>query len=175
MSVFSKLSTPLTGAAIGTILFLFAHLALGRPLLPGPTRNFRPAQPVVIEMNPERIFTANCVACHQATGLGMPGVFPPLAGSDWVNQDPETPVRVVLMGITGSIDVAGATYNGTMPGLGNLTDEQIARVVTHVRSSFGNTAGEVDVATVQRVRAELSSRTTPWNGGAELAAQRAPR
>lgn len=116
-----------------------------------------------------QIYTAQCLACHQATGQGLPGVFPPLAGSEWVVGKPEVAVQIVLHGISGDLTVKGAHYNGMMPTFKDkLKDEEIAAVLTHVRSSFGNAAGPVDVALVKKERAATQAHDKPWNGDAEL-------
>jgi mono/diheme cytochrome c family protein len=112
-----------------------------------------------------------CQSCHQADGKGLPGAFPPLAGSSWVNQDPETPVRIVLLGLSGEIEVGGVKFNAVMPPPVGITDEQIAEAVSHARTNFGNTASKVDAAFVKQVRDGLSGRTQPWSA-AELAALR---
>lgn len=159
------------GVVVGVLVFLVINVAAGRPILPSAGRTFEPIQAPVVENDPEKIFQSTCAACHQATGQGLPGQFPPLAGSSWVTQDPETPVRVMLLGIQGEIEVEGNTFNGVMPSQGHLSDEQIAAVATYIRSSWGNDAGEVDPALVATLRAELSGRG-PWQGGEELQAQR---
>ncbi|MGB7480879.1 MAG: cytochrome c [Burkholderiaceae bacterium] len=118
-----------------------------------------------------QIYAAQCIACHQATGAGLPGVFPPLAKSEWVNGKEELVAKILLHGITGSLTVAGATYNGAMPAFGEkLSDAEIAAVLTHVRSNFGNSAGKVDEAVVKAARAARAAQKTPWNGDADLAA-----
>lgn len=115
------------------------------------------------------LFAANCAACHQATGAGIPQVFPPLAKSEWVDGSASVLAKIVLHGITGEINVAGNTYNGAMPAFADsLDDEQIAAILTHIRSSWDNTGDAVTADTVQAARAETSARGTPWNGGAEL-------
>ena len=84
---------------------------------------------------------ANCTVCHQPNGLGIPGAFPPLAGSEWALGNPERVAVIVMNGLMGPIDVKGATFNSAMPGLGAaLSDEQIAAVATFVRgnSEWGN-------------------------------------
>jgi mono/diheme cytochrome c family protein len=90
------------------------------------------------------IFAARCAACHQTTGAGLPGVFPPVAGSNWINGRDTTVIQIVLHGIQGSLTVNGVKYNGAMPTFGaQLSDAEIAAVLTHVRSHWGNTAGAV--------------------------------
>jgi mono/diheme cytochrome c family protein len=112
-----------------------------------------------------------CQACHQADGKGMPGAFPPLAGSSWMTGDPETPVRIVLLGLSGPIEVNGAQFNAVMPPPAGMTDETIAEAISHARTSFGNTASKVDAAFVKQVRDSLAGRTNPWTA-AELLALR---
>lgn len=117
-----------------------------------------------------QLYTAQCVACHQANGAGVPGVFPPLAASEWVNaNDPGITIRILLHGIKGPITVAGAKYNGEMPAFGDkLSDAELAALVNHVRTSFGNSASATDADYVAKVRAETQGQTTPWKGDDDL-------
>lgn len=103
----------------------------------------------------EALFVTNCSACHQATGLGIAGAFPPLAGNPIVTADDATFIeRVVLFGLQGKITVNGADFNGLMPAWENvLKDEEIAAVLTYTRSSWGNSASAVDAAAVAAQRA----------------------
>lgn len=115
------------------------------------------------------LYAARCAACHQATGTGVPGAFPPLAGSEWVAGDAKRLAALVLHGMTGPITVKGATYNGAMPAFGaQLDDAEVAAVLTHVRSKWGGGAAAVDTNTVAQVRAATQARTAPFNGEAEL-------
>jgi mono/diheme cytochrome c family protein len=118
-----------------------------------------------------QIFASRCAACHQATGAGLPGVFPPLAGSEWVNAEPKTIARILLLGVNGKITVAGNTFSGSMPAFGTMSDAEIAAVASHVRSSFGNKSSALTADFVKTERASLGTRTTPWAGGDELKAQ----
>jgi mono/diheme cytochrome c family protein len=115
------------------------------------------------------IFAARCAACHQATGAGLPGVFPPLAGSNWVNGRDTTVIQILLHGIQGSLTVNGAKYNGSMPNFGaQLSDAEIAAVLTHVRSDWGNKAGAIGAQQVTAQRAATAQRNEPWQGDADL-------
>jgi len=105
---------------------------------------------------------AVCAACHQQNGEGLPGAFPPLAGSEWVTGDPKITIAIVLRGLQGPITVKGQSYNGAMVPWAALSDAQIASVVTYVRSSWGNTASAVTATDVAAVRAATASRTVPW-------------
>lgn len=98
------------------------------------------------------VYKQYCIACHQQGGTGMAGMFPPLAKSDWVNGDKERIIKVVLNGQQGEIVVNGEKYNNAMVPHNFLTDQQIADVLTFVRSSFGNTSGPVTPAEVAALR-----------------------
>jgi mono/diheme cytochrome c family protein len=104
----------------------------------------------------ELVYTTVCMPCHQAGGAGLEGQYPPLAGSEWVAKDASDVVRIVLHGLTGPIQVKGKSYNNTMPPIGEqLTDGEIAAVLTYVRSAWGNKAGPVDEALVKKLRGEV--------------------
>src|SRR5439155_5056989 len=116
------------------------------------------------------VFSTTCAACHQATGEGVEGTYPPLAGSELANGDEAKLIRIVLHGLTGPVEVAGETYSGMMPPWGGiLKDADVAAVLTYVRSAWGNKAAPVTAAKVAAIRAATASRTTPWTA-AELAA-----
>ncbi len=115
-----------------------------------------------------KLYANHCVACHQATAAGVPGVFPPLAGSEWVDGDPAILVQILLHGISGELTVKGNTYSGEMPAFGEkLSDAELAAVASHIRTDFGNDAGDVDVDLVAAQR-DAVQRDTPWQGEAEL-------
>jgi len=115
------------------------------------------------------IFAARCAACHQATGAGLPSVFPPLAGSNWVNGRDTTVIQIVLHKIQGSLTVNDVKYNNAMPNFGaQLSDTEIAAVLTHVRSDWGNKAGAVGAQQIAAQRAATAQRNEPWDGDADL-------
>ena len=117
----------------------------------------------------KQVFTANCVACHQATGKGLPGVFPPLDGSEWVHGDARTLANILLHGINGEIEVAGTTYKGAMPAFQQLGDAELAAVATYIRSAWSNKAEALEPGLFEQER-KASPRTTPFEGGAALKA-----
>jgi nitrite reductase (NO-forming) len=100
-----------------------------------------------------RIFSQTCFACHQSEGQGMPGVFPPLAKSDFLMADKARAIRGVLKGFSGELLVNGQKYNGVMPPL-MLTDEQVAHVLTFVRNSWGNDGDIITEEEVKKIHAE---------------------
>jgi ubiquinol-cytochrome c reductase cytochrome b subunit len=99
------------------------------------------------------VYTANCAGCHGATGLGQPGVFPPLANNPVVTGAPNNVIGIVDHGLQTKITVDGKDYQGTMPPWkGTLTDAQIADVLTYIRSAWGNKAGAITAAQVSAVK-----------------------
>lgn len=112
--------------------------------------------------NGAEVFT-RCAACHQASGMGVPGAYPPLAGSEWLLNNPEVPIRIVLHGIQGDITVKGTKFNNAMtPFADQLSDAEIAAVITYERSSWGNSASKVTAEQVASVRAATKTQTAPW-------------
>jgi ubiquinol-cytochrome c reductase cytochrome b subunit len=98
------------------------------------------------------VFGANCAGCHGAAGAGQPPVFPPLANNPYVTGDAKEVIHTLNYGLNGSIKVGSTTYNGQMPAWkGNLTDQQIADVITYIRSSWGNKGSAVSAADVKAV------------------------
>jgi len=115
----------------------------------------------------QQVYMTVCFACHQPTGLGLPGMFPPLAASDWVNaKKPDRIIRMVLHGFTGPITINGKPFTTPaplMPPQGPaLSDQQIADALTFVRNSFGNKAGAVSPDQVKVIREAEKARAAMW-------------
>ena len=101
----------------------------------------------------KKVFLTSCFACHLATGEGLPGVFPPLAGSDYLKADKDRAIKVVIKGLSGPVTVNGKLYNNLMPPQ-DYTDDQAADVLTYVMNAWGNSYGSVTATEVKRVRGE---------------------
>ena len=113
----------------------------------------------------EAAFLANCAACHQPTGVGLPGAFPPLAGSDFLKNNDKTKIMSsVLQGITGKLVVNGVEYNNVMPAMSHLADADIANILTYVYASWGNNGTVVTAADVTGARKTLAVSTDPAQG-----------
>ncbi|OZC01417.1 c-type cytochrome [Rubricoccus marinus] len=123
------------------------------------------AAPVAVDG--AQLYTSRCANCHQADGTGVANVNPPLAGSSWVTGDKGVLIRILLHGMNGPVEVLGATYNGNMPAWAILSDEEIAAVTTHERTSWGNAAEPITAAEVAAIRELTASRSQPWTA-AEL-------
>ncbi len=100
-----------------------------------------------------RLFVSICAACHQPTGQGLPNVFPPLAGSDFLNADKNRAIKIVINGRQGELIVNRRKFNNSMPKF-PLGDDDIANVLTFVYNSFGNAGLEVQPDEVKALRAQ---------------------
>ena len=105
-----------------------------------------------------------CGACHAPDGKGIAGgQFPPLAGSEWVGGKPERIIEIVLHGLQGPLTVAGKKFNLVMPPhKDSLTDEQIADIISYVRSSWGHQHSPVDQKQVTAMRKATAKRPSMW-------------
>jgi len=126
------------------------------------------AGPVKVDMVAlgKKQFQAVCITCHQATGLGQPGVYPPLAGSEWVNGPADRVIRIVLYGLKGAVHIDGKEFNaaampvfGQVAGSGyNWSDEKIAAVLTYVRQEWGNKGSAVATEDVTKIHQATPDR-----------------
>lgn len=152
--------TPVGGKAGGDISAPKFEVALNKSNLPGQSN--------VLEVSPsappppidgEKLYNANCAACHQAGGTGVPGAFPPLAASPYVTGDNvERLAAIMIYGLQGPIKVLGQEYNGVMAPLGRLKDDELAGIATYIRSAWSNGAGEVSSDIFSASRAKYGTR-----------------
>jgi mono/diheme cytochrome c family protein len=108
----------------------------------------------------ETTFGQICQSCHQATGLGVEGTFPPLKGSKWLLGNPDVSISIVIAGLQGEISVEGKPFNGAMQPWGMLSDDDVANVLTYARAQWGNAAGAVTSAQVKTIRDKIGNRGT---------------
>jgi nitrite reductase (NO-forming) len=99
------------------------------------------------------LYNGTCSVCHQNNGEGMPGVFPPLAGADYLLEDKTRAIEIVLNGMSGPVTVNGEEYNSVMPPMSQLNDDEVANILTFVLNSWGNEGGVVTPEEVAHVRA----------------------
>jgi mono/diheme cytochrome c family protein len=134
---------------------------------PGRAAVDAPQDPVALG---KKLFTANCVSCHQQGGQGVPGQYPPLAGSEWVLGSPARLKRILLHGLAGDVVVKGETYNGNMAAFGaRLSDEYIAALLTFLRQEWGNDASPIPPESVAATREATRERREPWSADELLA------
>ena len=136
---------------------------MGAPPPPKKAVAGGPAGGEQVELSPrdrgKKIFAANCQTCHQATGLGVPGQYPPLAGSEFTNGGSRRMGMIVLKGLQGPVTVKGQQYGTAVmqPWDKTLTDQKIADVMTYERSEWGNGASPVTVEQISALRKELAN------------------
>ena len=123
---------------------------------------FTPEEQALFD-NGKTLYTGICAACHQADGRGFDGLAPQLVDSEWVQGLPERLVRIILHGARGPIRVAGKTFVGDMPGLGVLSDHDIASILTYVRHEWGHTSSPITVDQVKQIRSDSSDRKDAWS------------
>src|ERR1700736_2360903 len=107
----------------------------------------------------KKIFAANCQTCHQANGLGVPGQYPPLAGSEFTTGGSHRPAMIVLKGLQGPVTVKGQKFGTAVmqPWDNTLTDQKIADVLTYERSEWGNNPSPVTAEQIAALRTPLAS------------------
>jgi mono/diheme cytochrome c family protein len=98
----------------------------------------------------------NCVACHQANGSGVPGAFPALMGNPIVSGDPDTLIKILVLGPAKVLPADSPKFSGQMPPITGLSDAKIAALVTYIRAKFGNGASAVDEDEVTKVKASVA-------------------
>ncbi len=112
----------------------------------------------------KQVYGANCANCHQGSGAGQPGSYPPLGASEYVNGDVNELYAIMLHGLQGPLTVAGGSYGSQqMPGWSTaLSDEKIAAVMTYIPASWGNKASAVKPADVTAARAKFASHADAY-------------
>jgi len=108
----------------------------------------------------EALFAGTCSVCHQASGSGLPGVFPPLAKSDFLAADVHRATGIVLYGLSGKVTVNAQDYNSVMPAMTQLNDDEVANILTYVLNSWDNPGGRVTAADVKKVRSDGAAQPT---------------
>lgn len=108
------------------------------------------------------LFEGTCSVCHQSNGAGLPGVFPPLTKSDYLNADHQRAIKVVLQGLSGKVTVNGSEFNSVMPPMNQLNDDEVANILTYILNSWDNKGGQIKSDDVKAIRAK-----TPVKASAE--------
>jgi mono/diheme cytochrome c family protein len=101
----------------------------------------------------EKVYKISCITCHQIDANGVPYLNPPLVKTTFVLGDKKKLIHIVIKGKTDPVEIDGVTYTNPMPAQVQLTDQQIADVLSYVRNNFGNKASLVTAAEVKSVRA----------------------
>ena len=134
------------------------------PQKPGAKAGAGEAQTQTLAQQGKAVY-GQCVACHQPSGLGVAGQFPPLAKSEWVNGSEKRLIAIILKGLQGPITVIGEkhTFAGNMvPWEAALSPKKIAAVASYIRQEWGNNAPEISEAKVVAAKKEFAAQTAQW-------------
>lgn len=114
-----------------------------------------PADPVPVDSRPpgQKLYGRYCLTCHQADGGGVPNMQPPIAGGDWVKGDPKALALFVITGGFNSAERKDSAVDNVMPGFPQLSDGELAEILTYIRAKFGGGASPVTAAEVADARA----------------------
>jgi mono/diheme cytochrome c family protein len=111
-------------------------------------------RPSTVANGGKALYYKQCVACHGPEGRGVPGLNPPLTKTPRVLGAKSALINIILKGMEGPLTIDGEEYDSMMPAQPQLTDHQIADVLTYVRSNFGNKASAISAAEVKAARAK---------------------
>ena len=108
------------------------------------------------------MYTEVCQSCHQLSGKGLGKSYPPLVGSEWLKKSDDVLIRILLHGLEGKITVAGKEYGSMAMANNNLTDTQIADVLSFTRSHFGKFEQPVSADKVKSIRDQYPDGHAAW-------------
>jgi mono/diheme cytochrome c family protein len=140
---------------LSVILFSCNNSSVTKKASPADTSHSLTVVPTGKEQPGKALYKKYCLTCHQANGSGVPGMFPPLSQGSWIGKSPDELIPLILKGLKGEIEVSGESYKNAMPPQIKITDQELAWVLTYVRSNFGNHFKPVIPDTVKKVRAGL--------------------
>ena len=132
-----------------------AESAGSEPLL-NKVSNDIPAQTAGKEHPGKAVYTKYCLVCHQTDGSGVPGMYPPLTSGAWVGKDPKELIGILTKGLSGVVEVNNEVYKSAMPAQAQLSDQEVADVLSFIRSGFGNSFEAVGVELVKKTRSGTS-------------------
>jgi nitrite reductase (NO-forming) len=98
------------------------------------------------------LYNGTCSVCHQQNGEGLAGVFPPLANSDYLMEDTNRAIEIVLNGLTGPVTVNGSPFDSVMPPMSQLNDDEIANILTFTMNTWGNSSDAISIDDVAAIR-----------------------
>ncbi|HZY37505.1 MAG TPA: cytochrome c [Mucilaginibacter sp.] len=138
---------------IKTAAFFFAALLLTTALHAQTRKKVHHSSLVATMARGKVVYNNICLACHMANGNGVPTMNPPLGNTEYVLGDKTRLIKIVLNGFKEDVQINGQSFSNNMTPHKDLTDRQIADVLTFVRKSFGNKASSISALQVKKVRA----------------------
>lgn len=114
-------------------------------------------------LNGKSLFADNCASCHGGNAKGIAGIFPPLVNSRWMSGDKSVPIRILLNGLRGKIEVSNQTYQGSMPSFrARLSAAEIASILNYVRSLYKEDLPKITQDDVIKTGKTYSDQVEPW-------------
>lgn len=118
-------------------------------------------------LNGKRLYIQNCASCHGREGKGVGNSFPPLVNSEWLTGDKSVPVRILLNGLTGPINVKGQKYSGYMPSFrARLSAAEMVSILNYLRVESKDSVSKISQDDVIRIGKTYRNRTSPWSAEA---------
>ncbi|PAU94278.1 hypothetical protein CK503_08690 [Aliifodinibius salipaludis] len=115
-------------------------------------------------LNGENLYSQNCASCHGSNAKGVSGAFPPLVDSEWITSDKSVPVRILLHGLQGEIEVQEQEYQGSMPSFkARLSAAEMAAILNYLRDESVGNHSNISQEDIIRISNTYSDRATPWN------------
>jgi mono/diheme cytochrome c family protein len=144
-------------AALTCMLLGVACAANADPPAPAAAPANTPAAPAAVDSRPlgQQLYGRHCLSCHQADGGGVPNMQPAIAGGSWVQGDARALALFVMTGGFGSAERKESPVDNVMPAFRQLSDVELAQILTYIRAKFGNGASAVSTAQVAEARATL--------------------
>jgi mono/diheme cytochrome c family protein len=120
-----------------------------------------------------KVYSQNCASCHQGSGNGQAGVYPPMAGSEYVLGSKLRLAAILLKGVQGPLTVKGASYGTTvMPSWeATITPDKLAALLTYLRGNtqWGNNAGPVTEDEINAAKTKFAAQKSPYTEAQLLA------
>ncbi|MDZ7683481.1 MAG: c-type cytochrome [Fodinibius sp.] len=114
-------------------------------------------------LNGQRLFVTNCASCHGTKGQGIKDVYPSVVDTKWVSGSPSIPMRILLHGLEGQLQVNGTEYSGYMPSFSaRLSIAEMSAIVNFMRARSDSTLSPITQEQAIRIGQRYRSRTTPW-------------
>jgi len=142
-------------AVIVVLISLAAGLSIHERNHYSKAGDIKPGTELINNSPGKRVYQKHCLTCHQKNGTGVSAMYPPIVNNPRVKGDKERLVKIILEGQSGRIEVHGRYYNGVMPPFRNLSNKEVAAVLTYMRQNFENDTSAVTVKEVKAVRDTL--------------------
>lgn len=143
------------------------HFKRMQDMVPGlnqPTDIPFSAQSKPSKLNGNRFYVRDCASCHGENGQGIEKVYPPVINSKWITAEKSIPIRIVLHGVRGEVEVQGKHYDGVMPSFkARLSGAEIAAILNFLRKKSDDNLSKITQQDVLTIDKKYSNRSHPWS------------